>query len=179
MRKRAWTHIARTAAALAAAMGIGRFAFTPILPLMTAQAHLAVQSAGQLATANYLGYLVGAVAGAVSPRLARSVTACRWSLVVLVASLVAMACTTNVIDWLALRLVAGITSALVFVIAVNVVMDHLHGHPAHLPGWAFGGVGVGIALSAALVFVLPTNAGWRAAWWSAWQRFRPRPCGAP
>ena len=167
MRKRAWTHIARTAAALAAAMGIGRFAFTPILPLMTAQAHLAVQSAGQLATANYLGYLVGAVAGAVSPRLARSVTACRWSLVVLVASLVAMACTTNVIDWLALRLVAGITSALVFVIAVNVVMDHLHGHPAHLPGWAFGGVGVGIALSAALVFVLPTNAGWRAAWWSA------------
>jgi hypothetical protein len=40
-----------------------------------------------------------------------------------------MACTTNVIDWLALRLVAGITSA--------------------------------------LVFVLPTNAGSRAAWWTA------------
>jgi len=167
MRKHAWTHIARTAAALAAAMGIGRFVYTPILPLMTAHAHLTPQSAGQLATANYVGYLVGAVAAAVSPRLARSVSACRWSLVVLVASLAAMACTTNVIDWLALRLVAGITSALVFVIAINVLLDHLHGHPAHLPGWAFGGVGVGIALSAALVFVLPTNAGWRAAWWTA------------
>jgi MFS family permease len=78
-----------------------------------------------------------------------------------------MAFTTNVIDWLALRLVAGITSALVFVIAVNVLLDHLHGHPAHLPGWAFGGVGVGIAFSAALVFVVPANAGWRAAWWTA------------
>jgi hypothetical protein len=78
-----------------------------------------------------------------------------------------MAFTTNVIDWLALRLVAGITSALVFVIAINFLLDHLHGHPAHLPGGAFGGVGVGVALSAALVLVLPTNAGWRAAWSTA------------
>jgi hypothetical protein len=68
-----------------------------------------------------------------------------------------MAFTTNVIDWLALRLVAGITSALVFVIAINFLLDHLHGHPAHLPGGAFGGVGVGIALSAALVLVLPNE----------------------
>ncbi|MUL85791.1 YbfB/YjiJ family MFS transporter [Mycobacterium sp. CBMA247] len=167
MRNHAWTHVARTAAALAAAMGIGRFAYTPILPLMTAHAGLSAQAAGHLAAANYVGYLVGAVAGAVSPRLARSAAACRGSLVVLVASLAAMAVTTNVIEWLALRLVAGIASALVFVIAVNMLLDHLHGHPAHLPGWAFGGVGVGIALSAALVFVLPTNAGWRAAWWTA------------
>jgi predicted MFS family arabinose efflux permease len=68
MRKHAWTHIARTAAALAAAMGTGRFAYTPILPLMTAHAHLTTQSAGQLATANYVGYLVGAVAAAIAPR---------------------------------------------------------------------------------------------------------------
>ena len=68
MRTHAWTHIARTAAALAAAMGIGRFVYTPILPLMTAHAHLTTQSAGQLATANYVGYLVGAVAAAIAPR---------------------------------------------------------------------------------------------------------------
>ena len=155
-------HIARTAAALAAAMGIGRFVYTPILPLMTTRSsHRAVSLPTGHRQLRRLS--VGAVAGAVSPRLARSVTACRWSLVVLVASLVAMAFTTNVIDWLALRLVARITSALVFVIAVNVLLDHLHGHPAHLPGWAFGGVGVGITFSAALVFVLPANAGWRAA----------------
>lgn len=167
MPKAPWLHVARTAAVLAAAMGIGRFVYTPILPLMTAQAGLSPQSAGHLATANYIGYLVGAVAGAFSPRLSRSMSACRVSLIVLVVSLAAMPLTGNAFGWMALRLAAGVASALVFVIAVNTVLDHLHGHPAHLPGWAFGGVGVGIALSAGLVFGLPARAGWQGAWWLA------------
>jgi MFS family permease len=167
MPKHPWAQIVRTAAVLGAAMGIGRFAYTPILPLMTAHAQLSPQAAGQLATANYVGYLLGALAGTFSPRLARSVSACRASLLVLVASLVAMALTTNVIAWAALRTVAGFASALVFVIAVNTLLDRLHDHPAHLAGWAFGGVGVGIAASAVLVFALPASADWRAAWWAA------------
>jgi MFS family permease len=167
MSKHPWAHIVRTAAVLGAAMGIGRFAYTPILPLMTAHGELSPQAAGQLATANYVGYLLGALAGTFSPRLARSVSACRGSLIVLVVSLVAMALTTNVIAWEVLRTVAGFTSALVFVIAVNTLLDRLHEHPAHLAGWAFGGVGVGIAASAVLVFALPASADWRAAWWAA------------
>ncbi|MEP7068945.1 MAG: YbfB/YjiJ family MFS transporter, partial [Usitatibacter sp.] len=46
-------------AALAAAMGVGRFAFTPILPMMQAEGSLEVAQGGWLASANYLGYLVG------------------------------------------------------------------------------------------------------------------------
>jgi len=157
----AWLSIARAAAALAAAMGIGRFAYTPILPLMTGHAGLTAQAAGQLATANYVGYLIGAVGAAVSPRLARSVAVCRASLVILVATLATMTLSTNVVEWGALRLVAGIASALVFVIAVNTLMDH--GHPAHHAGWAFSGVGIGIALSAAL----PATKDWHVAWWAA------------
>ena len=49
-----WAHVGRGAAALGAAMGIGRFAYTPILPLMTAQAAVTPQVAAQLATANYV-----------------------------------------------------------------------------------------------------------------------------
>ena len=159
-----WAHVGRGAAGLGAAMGLGRFAYTPILPLMTAQAALTPQAAGALATANYVGYLAGALAGTASPRLARSSVAWRVSLAVLVVSLAAMPLLPNTIGWLVLRTVAGFASAVVFVIAVNSMMDHL---PPHLPGWGFGGVGLGIALSGALVLAMPATAGWQGAWWMA------------
>jgi predicted MFS family arabinose efflux permease len=159
-----WAHVARGAAGLAAAMGLGRFAYTPILPLMTAQAALTPQAAGALATANYVGYLAGALAGTASPRLARSTVAWRVALAVLVVTLASMPLLPNMIGWLLLRTAAGFASALVFVIAVNWMMDHL---PPHLPGWGFGGVGLGIALSGALVLALPAAAGWQGAWWTA------------
>lgn len=157
-------HVARSAAALAAAMGIGRFVYTPILPLMTAQTGIAPHAAATLATANYIGYLVGAVAGFVWPSLARSVMVCRVSLVLLVISLAGMPLTNTVLEWTLLRGLAGVTSALVFVIAVNILLEHLHGHPAHLAGWGFGGIGAGIALSAVLVLA---SEQWRLAWWTS------------
>lgn len=157
-------HVARTAAALAAAMGIGRFVYTPILPLMTAQAGVSAHTAATLATANYAGYLVGALAGTAWPRLARSVPACRACLLTLLVTLAAMPLTHNIFGWVALRGVAGITSALVFVIAVNILLEHLRGHPARLAGWGFGGVGAGIALSALLVLAVDD---WKPAWWAA------------
>ena len=48
-------------ASLGVAMGIGRFAFTPILPMMLADGVLDLAAASWLASANYLGYLVGAL----------------------------------------------------------------------------------------------------------------------
>jgi len=145
-------------------MGIGRFAYTPILPLMTTQAALTPQAAGALATANYVGYLAGALSGTASPRLARSTVAWRVSLVVVVGTLAAMPLLPNIIGWVLLRTVAGFASAVLFVIAVNWMMDHL---PPHMPGWGFGGVGLGIALSGGLVLTMPATASWQGAWWSA------------
>lgn len=45
---------------LVVAMGIGRFAFTPQVPLMISEGQLTLTSAGLVAATNYLGYLVGA-----------------------------------------------------------------------------------------------------------------------
>ncbi|MFF0141789.1 YbfB/YjiJ family MFS transporter [Streptomyces sp. NPDC005227] len=166
-RHAAWGHILQAAAALAAAMGVGRFVFTPIVPLMHTQARLSPGAGAHLATANYVGYLVGALAGILAPSLVRSPALLRTSLVVLVGSLAAMPVTHSTALWMMLRLLAGVASALVFVIAVSSLFSHLREHPAHLPGWAFGGVGAGIALSGLLVLAVRSFADWRAAWWAA------------
>lgn len=162
-----WLHVGQAAAALAAGMGVGRFVYTPILPLMHAQAGLSAAAGAHLAVANYIGYLVGALAGIVLPRLVRSSAVLRGSLLVLTASLAVMPLTHSTSLWLLLRLVAGAASALVFVIAVSSLLSHLRDHPAHLPGWGFGGVGAGIALSGLLVLVLRSVADWQVAWWAS------------
>ena len=56
-------------AALAVAMGIGRFALTPLLPMMLADGVVDLHAASWLATANYIGYLTGALLCAFEPAI--------------------------------------------------------------------------------------------------------------
>jgi Uncharacterised MFS-type transporter YbfB len=84
-------------------MGSGRFAYTPILPLMHTQAGLSPQYGSALATANYAGYLAGALFGIVMPAVIRSVLALRAGLVLVVVTLALMGAAENHAAWLALR----------------------------------------------------------------------------
>jgi MFS family permease len=162
-----WGHVLQAAAALAAGMGVGRFVYTPILPLMHAQAGLSASAGASLATANYVGYLVGALAGILLPGLVRSRAVLRCSLILLTVTLLAMPLTHAVAVWWVLRLLAGAASALVFVIAVSSLLGHLRGHPAYLTGWGLGGVGAGIALSGILVLIFRSAGDWQSAWWAS------------
>jgi len=162
-----WGQVLQAAAALAASMGVGRFVYTPILPLMRAAAGLSTSAGASLATANYAGYLIGALAGIVFPALVRCRAVLRGSLILLIATLAAMPLTHAVAAWWVLRLLAGAASALVFVIAVSSLLSNLRGQPAHLPGWGFGGVGAGIALSGVLILILRSVGDWRSAWWAS------------
>ncbi len=145
----------------------GRFVFTPILPLMQAQAGLAKGEASVLATGNYLGYLLGAMLGIAIPFLGRARVALRVSGVVLVATLVAMPLTRDMTAWVLMRAAAGVASAVVFMVAGNVILTELASSKPHVVGWAYGGVGAGIAASGILIAVVATVGDWRAAWWSS------------
>jgi MFS family permease len=183
-----WRIVAEGAAALAVSMGIGRFVYTPILPLMHAQAGLSAEFGSALATANYIGYLAGALLAIFVPALVRSALVYRAGLVVVIATVALMAVTQSHAAWFALRLTAGAASALVFVIAASAMLTRLRAHGEHLTGWGFGGVGAGIALSGVVVLVVRPAGTWRTAWLAsaalavvlavlAWG-LRPEPAGA-
>jgi predicted MFS family arabinose efflux permease len=128
---------------LAAAMGIGRFAFTPLLPLMQAHEGLTLTQGGWLAGANYLGYLIGALACAARPP--QPARAARAGLVGVAAFTLAMVW----IDGFALRWVlrfgAGVSSALVLVGVSSWALPLLAARQRpDLSGWVFAGVGTGI-----------------------------------
>lgn len=133
-------------ASLAAALGIGRFAFTPILPLMQQCFGVTLGEGAWLATANYVGYLIGAlVSFALTPRPAVSA---KWGLLLVAVVTLAMGMTSSFPLWLFLRLVAGVASAFVLVGASAWSLAHLARHRrSELAGWVFAGVGVGIAIS--------------------------------
>ena len=49
-------------------LGVARFSYTPLLPLMQQQAGLGVAAAGWLAAINYAGYLSGAIIASIVER---------------------------------------------------------------------------------------------------------------
>ncbi len=61
MKGRTMTVLLGGIASLMVAMGIGRFAFTPVLPMMMDHSLFSAEGAGYLAASNYLGYLIGAL----------------------------------------------------------------------------------------------------------------------
>jgi MFS family permease len=131
--------------ALAIGMGVGRFAFTPLLPMMQADAGLSVAGGGWLAAANYAGYFIGALA-AMAVRV-RAAPAIRWGMVAIGISTAAMAYEQHFAGWIVLRLAAGIANAWVGIYAMAWALQRLA--PLRRPlleGVVFAGVGAGIAV---------------------------------
>jgi predicted MFS family arabinose efflux permease len=151
--------------AMATAVGIGRFIYTPILPPMVEGLGLTKGQAGLIASANFVGYLVGALAAAAVPINAPR----RW----LVGGLAVSALTTGAMSWphailpfLTLRFLGGVASAFVLVLASTVVLERLAASGrSDAAAIHFSGVGAGIALSSLLTWGLQaSDLGWRAMW---------------
>ena len=168
--------------ALAVAMGIGRFAFTPILPMMLHDGVVDLHGASWLASANYLGYLAGALGCTFvpllwsrrpgrppidGPRLVRAGLAGTAVLTLAMALPVASA-------WPLLRFLAGVASAMVFVFSSGWCLAQLAARGrSPLGGAMFAGPGAGIVVSGLLASAM-VAARWTAA--DAWLVFGALAC---
>lgn len=152
-------------AALAVAMGIGRFAFTPILPMMQEDSALSLAQGSWLASSNYAGYLVGALfAGA----RWRSAVVVRGALLAIALATFAMGLAGGLAAWLVLRFVAGVASAWALVHVSAWCLARLAEQRApRLDGVLFAGVGAGSALAGVLCAALMNSGGSAAQAWFA------------
>jgi predicted MFS family arabinose efflux permease len=152
--------------AMAVAMGIGRFVYTPILPGMMDGIGLSASDVGLIASANYLGYLIGAFAAAGG-------WAHGYERAVMLSGLVAsailagvMGLTDSVALFIVIRFLAGLASAFVLVFVTTIVFSRLASASREgLQAVHFAGVAVGIAASSLMTGALVLdNADWPAGW---------------
>jgi MFS family permease len=143
-------------AALAVAMGIGRFAFTPLFPLMVRDGLLDSHAGALLASANYLGYLAGALAS--SRMRIKPAPLLALGLLGTVLITAAVGWTASMFWWSVLRFLAGVMSAWVLVATSAWGLGWLAaiGRP-DLAGVQFSGVGIGIAAAGLFCLLLGTT----------------------
>ncbi|MCZ7564474.1 MAG: YbfB/YjiJ family MFS transporter [Burkholderiales bacterium] len=137
---------------MAAAMGIGRFAYTPLLPPLQETLGWSVSQAGDVAAANFLGYMIGAL---VAATLAHRPERRLWLAAGMLASAASTAAGAVVVSfaaWLSIRFASGVASAFCLVLGTAAVVEHItmQGR-AQLGALHFAGVGLGIVGSVAVL----------------------------
>lgn len=150
--------------ALATSIGIGRFVYTPILPSMMHAIPLSSSAAGWIASANFAGYLAGALVVSRLQLRTRS-----WILGGLLASALtttAMGTVRSVVLFVIFRAAGGFASAIVLVLAcATVLTDPIASGGIGPSAMMYSGVGIGVVVSALLVSGLQAlNLGWAALW---------------
>jgi predicted MFS family arabinose efflux permease len=151
------------------ALGFARFAYALLLPPMRADLGWSYADAGALNAANAAGYVIGALAtAAVSARLGARRTFLA-GLAVTALALLASGATADFTLLLGLRMLAGVTGALTFVVgavlAAQAGIGAASRRQAVLIAVYFGGGGSGmVASSLAVPLVLALGGGWRAGW---------------
>ncbi|EIT1238155.1 YbfB/YjiJ family MFS transporter [Staphylococcus pseudintermedius] len=150
--------------ALFIVIALGRFAYTPILPFMQLDTGLDNKSVGLLATFNYLGYLIGAMLP-IFYIMKNKVFDLKCYLLLNVATMLLFGVTDHFVIWSLLRLLNGISSGAVFVLASNIVLEALHlARREGIAGLLYSAVGLGLFSSSLFIFLYTDVTHWRETW---------------
>ncbi|HRP24765.1 MAG TPA: YbfB/YjiJ family MFS transporter [Thauera sp.] len=149
------------------AMGVARFAYTPLLPVMQAQAGLGLAEGGWLAAINYGGYLCGALIASLISDLVLKDRLYRIGMVVAVLSTLMMGLSTDFTVWAVSRFVAGLSTSAAMLLGTGLILNWLirHNHRSEL-GIHFSGIGLGIAGCSLAVALMSTWLDWRGQWFA-------------
>ena len=151
--------------AIILSMGVGRFAFTPLLPIMQNSLGFGEDVAGTLAGANYLGYLIGALLCPFLLTQPHRVLFYRSCLVLMFFSLITMPMVDNYLMWGGLRFFAGVSSAGIFILASSSILNVLaYKKKTELFGLMYSGVGLGIILTGVLIHTMQMQFSWQQIW---------------
>ena len=149
------------------ALGVARFAYTPLLPLMQHQVGLGVAAAGWLAAINYAGYLSGALIATLISDMVLKDRLYRIGMILAIVSTAMMGLTTDFTVWALSRFIAGLSSAAGLLLGSGLILNWLirHNHRSEL-GLHFAGIGLGIACSAAAVSLMSQWLNWSEQWFA-------------
>ncbi len=146
-------------------LGVARFAYTPLLPLMQQQAGLGISEGGWLASINYMGYFTGVLIAASISNMQLKDRLYRLGIIVALASTAGMAVTTDFWLWSLMRYLAGLSSAAGLLLGSGLILNWLirHHYRSEL-GIHFAGAGLGIAVCAYAVDLMTPTFDWSQQW---------------
>lgn len=188
---RAWFATAAGLSASLVAIGLARFAYTPLVPPLIAAHWFPAADVVALAAANFAGYLAGALIGQPLAQRFSCPPVLRLMMIVATAAFFACAWPVSITWYFAWRFLSGLSGGAIMVLVATSILPHIPaGRRGLVGGIIFLGVGLGIAASGTLVPAL-LRLGLRETWlglgavslaltavsWFGWPR-RHRPAAA-
>lgn len=162
-----WQVSAGGIAGLILSIGLARFAYTPLLPLMQQQAALSDAMGGTLAAINYAGYMSGALLAALIDNARWRSRLYRWGMVLGLIATALMPLSPNLALWAVSRYLGGLSGAAGMLLGSGLVLGFLMraGRRPEL-GVHFMGLGLGIVVSALGAMAMDRLAlDWAGHWW--------------
>lgn len=145
-------------------IGLARFAYTPLLPVLVTQHWFAPSAAAYLGAANLAGYLTGALLGRPLARRVALGTLLPGLMLIATATFFACAWPLGFAWFFLWRGLAGLAGGALMVLAAPAVLPQIAlARRGLASGMIFMGVGIGVIVSGALTPLL-LQQGLRAAW---------------